>query len=531
MPPVEQVEIIVVGLFVAVAGLAALSRAVGVPYPIALVLGGLVLGLIPGLPRVELNPDVVLVIFLPPLLYSGAFFASLRDLRRDLRTISLLAVGLVLATMAAVAVVAHQVIDDMPWGAAFALGAIVAPTDPIAATTILRRVGAPRRMVNILEGESLLNDATALVAYRVAVVAVVTGTFSGWDALGRFAAGAACGIAVGLAVGRLISEARRRIDDVPIEVTISLLTGYAAYVPAERLGASGVLAAVTSGVVLGWRAPRISTAQMRIQGFSVWEILTFILNATLFLLVGLQLGVLLDGGLAGRSAGQLVGYGLLISAVVIVTRFVWSQVTTTLIRLLDRRPSQVARRGTWQMRVLSAWSGMRGAVSMAAALALPLTTDAGDPFPQRDLIVFLTFAVILVTLVVQGLTLPALIRRLDLPADGEEEREEIRARMIAARAAIDAVDELAEEEWTRDDTVERLRRLYEYRGRRFAAMAGKIEDDGSEPRSVAYQRMVHVVLDAQREALIGLRNKGTISNEVMHRIERELDPEESRLEI
>jgi Na+/H+ antiporter len=528
---VEQVEIIVVGLFVAVAGLATLSRAVGVPYPIALVLGGLVLGLIPGLPKVELNPDVVLVIFLPPLLYSGAFFASLRDLRRDLRTISLLAVGLVLATMAAVAVVAHQVIDDMPWGAAFALGAIVAPTDPIAATTILRRVGAPRRMVNILEGESLLNDATALVAYRVAVVAVVTGTFSGWDALGRFVAGAACGIAVGLAVGWLISEARRRIDDVPIEVTISLLTGYAAYVPAERLGASGVLAAVTSGVVLGWRAPRISTAQMRIQGFSVWEILTFILNATLFLLVGLQLGVLLDHGLSGRSAGQLVGYGLLISLVVIVTRFVWGQVTTWLIRLLDRRPSQRARRGTWQMRLLSSWSGMRGAVSMAAALALPLTTDAGDAFPQRDLIVFLTFAVILVTLVVQGLTLPALIHRLDLPADGEEEREEIRARMIAARAAIDAVDELAEEEWTRDDTVERLRRLYEYRGRRFAAMAGKIEDDGFEPRSVAYQRMVHVVLDAQREALIGLRNEGAISNEVMHRIERELDLEESRLEI
>jgi Na+/H+ antiporter len=524
---VEQVEIIVVGLFVAVAGLAALSRAVGVPYPIALVLGGLVLGLIPGLPRVELNPDVVLVIFLPPLLYSGAFFASLRDLRRDLRTISLLAVGLVLATMAAVAVVAHEVIDGMPWAAAFALGAIVAPTDPIAATTILRRLGAPRRMVSILEGEALLNDATALVAYRLAVVAVVTGTFSGWDALGRFLAGGACGIAVGLAVGWVISEARRRIDDVPIEVTISLLTGYAAYVPAERLGASGVLAAVTSGIVLGWRAPWISTAQMRIEGFSVWEILTFILNATLFLLVGLQLGVLLDGGLAGRSAGQLVVYGLLISAVCIVTRFVWGQVTTWLIRALDRRPSQVARRGTWQMRVLSSWSGMRGAVSMAAAL----TTDAGDPFPQRDLIVFLTFAVILVTLVVQGLTLPALIRRLDLPDDGEEEREEVRARLVAAKAAIDALDDLGEQEWTRNETVDRMRQLYTYRGRRFAARAGKIEDDGFEPRSEAYQRMVHIVIDAQREALIGMRNEGSISNEVMHRIERELDLEESRLEL
>ena len=450
---------------------------------------------------------------------------------RDLRTISLLAVGLVLATMGAVAVVAHALIPDMPWAAAFALGAIVAPTDPIAATTILRRLGAPRRIVNILEGESLLNDATALVAYRVAVIAVVTGMFSGWDALGRFLAGASCGIAIGLAVGWVISEIRRRIDDVPIEVTISLLTGYAAYVPAERLGASGVLAAVTSGVVLGWRAPRISTAAMRLQGFSVWEILTFILNATLFLLVGLQLGVLLDDGLAGESAQDLVLYGLIISAVVIVTRFVWSQLTTWLIRSLDRRPSQRARRGTWRVRVLSGWSGMRGAVSMAAALALPLTTNAGDPFPKRDLIVFLTFAVILVTLVVQGLTLPMLIRRLDMPEDGEEETEELRARLVAAKAAIDAVDGLAEEEWTRDDTVDRMRRLYAYRKQRFAARAGKIDDDGFEPRSEAYQRMVHIVIGAQREALIQMRDEGAISSDVMHRIERELDLEESRLEI
>jgi CPA1 family monovalent cation:H+ antiporter len=527
----EQVEILVTGLFVAVAGLGALARAVDVPYPIALVLGGLALGLVPGLPRVELNPDVVLVVFLPPLLYSSAFFASLRDLRRNLRVISLLSVGLVLATMVAVAVVAHAVIGGLTWPAAFALGAIVSPTDPVAATAIMRRVGAPRRIVAVLEGESLLNDATALVAYRVAVAAAVTGTFSAWTAVGTFAVGAAGGVAVGLVVGWIIAAIRRRLDDVPVEVTISLLTGYAAYVPAERLGVSGVLAAVTAGVYVGWQGPRIATAQMRLQGFHVWEILTYLLNATLFLLVGLQLGVLLDNGLGTRSAAQLVALGLLLSLVVVVVRLAWSETSTAVIRTLDRRPIQRARRADWRLRLMSSWSGMRGAVSLAAALALPLTTDTGAKFPERDLIVFLTFAVILFTLVVQGLTLPALIRRLGIHDDGEERREELRARLEAARAAIDAVDALGGEDWTRDESVDRMRRLYAYRKRRFAAQAGKLEDDGIEQQSEAYQRMVHVVIGAQREALIRLRNAGTISNDVMHRIERELDLEESRLEI
>ena len=529
----EQAEVLVVGLFLAVAVLAALSRAFGQPYPIALVLGGLVLGFVPGLPHVELKPEVVLVVFLPPLLYSGAFYVSLRDVRRDLRVISLQAIGLVLFTMVAVAVVAHAVIHDLPWAAAFALGAIVAPTDPVAATTILRRLGAPRRIITILEGESLLNDATALVAYRIAVSAAVGGSFSFFDAIGQFFLSAAGGIAVGLIIGWLVAQGRRRIDDVPIEVTISLLSGYAAYVPAERLGASGVLAAVVCGVYVGWQAPRISSASMRLQGQAVWEILTFLLNATLFLLVGLQLGVVLDGGgIADRSAGELVALGALISAVVIGARFVWNQMSTTAIRTIDRRPSQLARRGNWQTRFIGSWSGMRGSVSLAAALALPLETHSGAPFPERDLIIYLTFAVILVTLLLQGLTLPYFIRRFNVEDDGADRNEELRARMVAARAAVAAVDELAELDWTRDDTIERMRGLYDYRMRRFKAQAGKIDGtDGIEERSGNYQRMLHTVLDAQREALIGLRDDGSISTDVMHRIERELDLEEDRLEI
>jgi CPA1 family monovalent cation:H+ antiporter len=317
-------------------------------------------------------------------------------------------------------------------------------------------------------------------------------------------------------------------------VTVSLLSGYAAYVPAERLGVSGVLAAVVCGVWVGWRSPRIASAQMRLQGAHVWEILTFLLNATLFLLVGLQLGVLLDGGVGGRSAGELVGLGAAVSAVVILARIAWMQITVTLIRTLDRRESQRARRAPFAVRILGGWSGMRGSVSLAAALALPLTVEAGQPFPERDLIVFLTFSVILATLVLQGLTLPLLIRWTGVHDDGSEQIEELRARKTAAKAAIERVDGLAELEWTRDETVERMRGLYEYRLRRFTAQAGYGPDgDGEmiEARSEAYQRMVHEVLDAQREALIGLRDDGTISSEVMLRVQRELDLEESRLEI
>jgi Na+/H+ antiporter len=257
---VHGVELVLVSLLVAVSVLSAASRAIGVPYPIVLVLGGLVMGFVPGVPEVELDPELVLVIFLPPLLYSAAFFASLRDLRYDLRSISMLAIGLVIATACAVAVVAHALIDGLPWAAAFALGAIVAPTDPLAATEIGRRLGLPRRIATILEGVSLFNDGTALVIYRVAVGAV-GGTFSLADAGVKFVAGAAGGIAIGLAVGWVIAEIRKRLDDPPVEVTISLLTGYAAYVPAERVGASGVLAAVTIGIYIGWRAPEISSSR------------------------------------------------------------------------------------------------------------------------------------------------------------------------------------------------------------------------------------------------------------------------------
>jgi Na+/H+ antiporter len=522
---------LILGLAVVIAALSTIARLINVPYPIVLVIGGLGIGLIPGLPDVTLDPDLVLVIFLPPLLYAAAFFASLRDLRRDLRPITMSAVGLVIATAVGVALVAHALIDGMTWGAAFALGAILAPTDAIAATAITRRLGAPRRLVTIIEGESLINDGTALVIYRSAVAAVVGGSFSIWSGGLDFVLAVIGGVAVGLVVGWAIAEIRRRIEDPPVEITISLATGYAAYLPAEAIDVSGVLAAVTAGIYLGWKAPEIASVAQRLQGRPVWELLQFLLNAVLFVLIGLQLPIVV-GNLEGISAITLVGYAAAICAAVVGVRLIWTNTMPYVVRALDRRPQQQARRLGWRTRQISAWAGMRGGVSLAAALALPLQTDAGEPFPQRDLIIFLAFSVILFTLVIQGLTLPWLMRRLRVGDDGREvEEEEVKARLHASAAALERLEELAAEDWTRDETVERVRRLYEYRQRRFSARRDGDDSDGIEDRSLAFQRLSRELYNAQRQAVVALRNSGEISNEVMTRIERDLDLEDSRLEI
>jgi monovalent cation/hydrogen antiporter len=394
----------------------------------------------------------------------------------------------------------------------------------------MRNLGVPRRLVNVVEAEGLFNDATALVAYRVAVAAVVSGSFSLGEAGLRFLGGAAAGLAIGLAVGWLIAEIRARITDPQVSITISLLSGYAAFVPADALGVSGVVAAVTTGLYMGVRGPSIIPARIRLQGFFVWDILDFLINATLFVLVGLQLRTVVDG-LSGISATTLAGYAAAVSGIVIATRLIWSYTMPYIIRALDRRPSQRARRVGARPRLVIAWSGMRGAVSLAAALAIPLETDAGAAFPQRDLIIFLTFCVIFATLVIQGLTLGPLIRLVGVSDDGADAEEELRARLVATRAALEQLDALAEEDWTRNETIERMRGLYEYRQRRFKARAGKIEDDGYEDRSFTYQQMVQSVLAAQRMSLVRLRDDGVISNEVMNRVVREFDLEESRLEI
>jgi monovalent cation/hydrogen antiporter len=522
-------QLVLLALLAAVAALLAVAPRLRIPYPILLVLGGLALGFVPGVPTLQLPPDLVLIAILPPLLYSSAFFTSLRELRANIRPIGLLAIGLVISTMVAVAVVAHTFVDDMSWTAAFVLGAVVSPTDPIAATAIMRRLGVPRRMVSIVEGESLVNDGTALVLYRVAVTAAVAGTFSIWDASWRLLWSIVGGVAIGLVVGFLVAAVRRRLDNPPVEVTIALLTGYLAFIPANAVEASGVLAVVTAGIYLGWHTPELTSFQTRLQGGAVWEIFTFVLNALLFVLVGLQLPRILDS-LTGFSAAELMWWGVLVTLTVVVARLLFVPVFTYLpSRFLGafspNNPPPPAR------SFVVSWAGMRGAVSLAAALAVPLTTDAGRAFPQRDLIVFLTFCVILGTLVVQGLTLPVVIRALGIEADHLDEKEHAKARIKAADAALARLEELTGEDWVREDTADRLRGLYGFRRNRFLSRFDENDDGAIEEQSLNYQRLRRELFDAERAAIVDLRRRGVIDDEVERRLYRELDLEDARLEV
>jgi monovalent cation/hydrogen antiporter len=516
------------GLLTAVGAFLFLAPMTRIPYPILLVLGGLGLSLVPGLPDFELPPEIVLIGFLPPLLYGAAFFTSLRDLRANLRPIGLLSIGLVAATTLVVGVVAHSVIDGLPWSAAFVLGAIVSPTDPIAATSISRRLGVPRRLVTIIEGESLVNDATALVFYRVAVAAVLTGSFSLWEAGGRLVLNAAAGIAIGLGVGYVVRQVRRRMHDAPSEIAISLLTGYLAYLPAEALGVSAVLAAVTVGIYMGWHTPELTDPETRLQSLAFWSILTFVLNAALFTLIGLQLPIVVDG-LDAWSTGEVVAAAVAVCAAVVLTRafFVFPFMYLPK-RIAQRRIGSSAR---WDWAVVLSWAGMRGAVSLAAALAIPLSTDAGEPFPARELIVFLAFCVILFTLVVQGLSLPYVIQALGIEDDDDlEAREEAKARLRASEAALARLDDLAGEDWVRADTLERTRGMYRFRSDRFAQRLDGTEG-GAEEQSQQYQRLRRELLGAERAAVLELRRNGVISDDVMNRVLRDIALEDVRLDF
>jgi Na+/H+ antiporter len=518
--------LLLAGLLAAGLVLLSISQFVRIPYPILLVLGGLALGFVPGVPRIELRPDIVLVAVLPPLLYGSAYFTSLRELRANLRPIGALAIGLVLMTMLAVALAVHEVIG-LDWPVSFVLGAIVSPTDPTAASAIARRLGLPRRLIAVIEGESLVNDGTALVAYRFGVAAVVTGSFSLSNASMRFVVNVIGGIAIGLAVGYLIRQLRRRLDNPPVEITVALLSGYFAYLPAQAAGVSGVLAAVTVGIYMGWHTPELTTPQTRLQGQAVWEINFLLLNGLLFALVGLQLPSILDA-LSGRSTATLIGWAALVSAVVIGVRFLWifALACISLLRHGEDDPAP-----SWGAKTILAWSGMRGAVSLAAALAVPLTVDAGGRFPDRALIVFLTFGVILGTLVVQGLTLPALIRVLEFEDDGLEAKEDAKARIHAADAAVARLDELIDEDWVREDTAERMRGLYDFRRNRFTSRLDPDGDGSFDERSADYQRLRRELLAAEREAVVELRRAGRIDDEVMRRVVRDLDLEDLRLDV
>jgi monovalent cation/hydrogen antiporter len=520
---------IFVGLLLAVAVLALVARKLHIPYPILFVIGGLLLGLIPGLPKVRLNPELVFLFFLPPLLFPAALFTSWRDFRANLRPISLLAIGLVLFTTVSVAYLAHYFMH-LPLAAGFVLGAIISPPDAIAATAIAERLKVPRRIVTILEGESLVNDATALVAYRFAVVAVVTGSFSLAHAGGQFFIVGIGGILTGLAVGWLAEQFHKRVDDAPIEITVSLLTPFVAYLSAERLGVSGVLAVVTAGLYLGRRMPELLTFKTRLQGGPVWEMVEFLLNGFVFILIGLQLPEVLRA-LSGHDIPihRLVWYALLISFAVILIRILWVFPAAYLPRLLFKRIRDRDPYPSWRYVTIIGWTGMRGVVSLAAALAIPLTIQSGDPFPSRDLILFLTFIVILATLVVQGLSLPPLIRWLGVKDDGSMEKEERQARLKANQTALARLNEIAERNPAKADALQRLRIEYEDHIRQVEG--AERESAGTPLRlfSSEYERLSHEALQVERRTILQLRNEGVISDEVLRRIQRDIDLAEARL--
>jgi monovalent cation/hydrogen antiporter len=510
----------VLGLLVAVAAVAVLARKLQVPYPILLVIGGFALALVPGLPGVRLNPELVFLFFLPPLLYPAALFTSWRDFRVDLGSISLLAIGLVLFTTVAIAWVAH-LLTGMPLAAGFVLGAIVSPPDALAATTIAHRLRLPRRIVTILEGESLVNDATALVTYRFAVAAVLSGSFSLANAGARFLIAGAGGVLFGLLIAWIAGKIQARLDDPPVQVTISLLTPFAAYLPADRLGLSGVLAVVTAGLYLGWRAPEIVNARMRLQSFPVWGMVEFLLNGFIFILIGLQLPEVI-GNLASRSKWELAWHAFVISAAVIGVRMIWVFASAWL-------PAGPVRRTCpdWRQVAIIAWTGMRGVVSLAAAMALPATLPDGSPFPARDLILFVTFSVIFATLVLQGLSLPAIIRWLKVEDDGEAEKEERGARLKANEAALARLNEL--EGATDQGALARLRAEYEDRIRQLQVFENQAESAPPSARSDGYESLLRDTLKTERQTILQLRNERVINDAVLRRIQRDLDFAEGRL--
>jgi CPA1 family monovalent cation:H+ antiporter len=525
---IHSVEILVALLGV-IAAVGVAARRSGIPSAILLVLTGIALALVPGLPTVRLAPDVVLLLVLPPVIYSSAVAMSWQEFRFNLRSISLLAVGCVTFTTVAAAAAAHWGLG-LSWPVGFVLGAIISPPDAVAPLSIARRMQLPRRIQVILEGEGLANDATALILYRFAIIAVGTGAFSLQKAAGTFAVIVAGEIVWGIGVGWLLLRIRRWVADPQIEILLSILTPFIAYWPPEHLGGSGVLATVAAGLFVSWNGLTMISAATRLQGIFFWEVLLYVIEGLIFLFTGLQARAF-GNGINGYSPGQLAVSAAVISAVVILARFIWTFPATYLPRLIP----VIARKDPappWQWPFTIAFTGVRGIVSLAAALAIPLTVDDGGPFPSRDLILFLTFVVILVTLVGQGLLLPAVIRVLGLAhAGAREHRADKAAELLARRQAIEAAGErleaLARERSLPETIVRPLRAMHRERLRHFESDP----DAGVTPGSTGalHDDVERQLLEAERERINDLYRGGNLKDEVRRRLEREMDLREAHL--
>jgi CPA1 family monovalent cation:H+ antiporter len=512
--------------FVAIGLLAIVARRIRLPYPILLTVGGVVLALIPGLPAIHVEPQLVFNLFLPPLLYPAAVYTSWRDFRANLRPILLLAIGLVLLTMSAIAYLLHW-LTSLPLAVGFVFGAIISPPDAVAALAVTHNLRVPRKIIVILEGESLVNDATSFISFRFAVAAVMTGSFSLSQAGFQFLVVAAGGVCVGLAVGWLATQVQQRLDDPPVQTMFSLLTPYVAYFAGEKAHVSGILAVVIAGIYYGWRAPRILSGRMRLQAMPVWEMVVFVLNGVLFMLIGLDLPQVVHD-LPKSSASQVARLAILVVGAIVLVRFVWMFGTSYLPRLLSRT-FRHENPAPWQHTALIAWTGMRGADSLAGALAIPFALPNGEPFPGRNLVLLLTFCVIFGTLVLQGLTLSPLIRWMQVVDDRVTEKEERLARLKANEAALARLETMESLNRSRPEVIQRLRSEYADRIRQLRS-EGPHEENVSRLFSPDFEELASEALQTERDTVIQLRNEEAISDQALRRIQRDIDLAEARLQ-
>jgi CPA1 family monovalent cation:H+ antiporter len=512
---VSHFELVIVLLMAAVP-LVSFARAIGVAYPIVLVLGGLAFGFLPGLPEIAFPPELVLVVFLPPLLSSAAFNAPTRAFRLFATPILRLAIGLVFATTAAVAFVVHAFVPDIPWGAAVALGAIVAPTDEVAFAPIAERLAIPRRIVAIVQGESLLNDATALVVYAFAIEAVVSGRFSWLGAAWQLLWGSVAAIGIGIGAGLIVVQILRAVRDPMLSALVSLLAGYLAYIPAMHLGVSGVLATVTSAFFVARFVPTSLEPSTRVLSRGMWPVLVFVLNTTIFIFVGLELHTIV-ANLHGTPALTLVGWAAAVSAVVVAVRVVWLMCVSYPLDRIVRDSDDTPR---WRNYALTSWAGMRGGISLAAALAIPLEGAHGALFPHRTLLIFLTFGVIFATLVGQGVTLPIVQRRLDIQPDETDTKEQDDAMTSATRFSLERLARRARAGAVDAREAEALRKRYETH----------VLDEHAEEAVREFHRAELALLADQHVALVHMRNQGAIENTTLRHLETHLDFKRLQLE-
>jgi CPA1 family monovalent cation:H+ antiporter len=523
---IREIQILLL-LLVALAAVGVVAKRANLPPAILLVLTGVVLALVPGLPAVRLAPELVLLLVLPPLIYSSAVAMSWREFRFSLRPITLLAIGCVVFTTVTAAAATHWLLG-FSWPIGFVLGAIVSPPDAVAPLSIARRMQLPKRILVILEGEGLANDATALILYRFAIVAVSAGAFSFGKATGEFAVILGGELLWGIAVGWLMLRLRRWVADAQIEIVLSLLTPYVAYWPPEHLGGSGVLATVVAGLYVSWNGFGMISAATRLQGVFFWDVLVYLIEGIVFLMTGLQARTLI-AGLGSYSLSVLVSSAAVVSVVVILARFMWIFPATYLPRWLSPALARRDPSPPWTYPFVLGFTGVRGIVSLAAALAIPFVLDSGQPFPDRDLILFLTFSVILVTLVGQGLMLPAVIRVLGLANLGERELqadriEERLARGHAIAAAIERLEQLGTERGLSDEVMQRCRTGLRERLGHFEEGPGGNESHQGPPDEIAL-----LLIGAERDRVNELYRQGTLKDEARRRLERELDLREATL--